>query len=202
MSHEQMFYDPPHASEQHAAPPQSDPPAEPDASAAQSDGPAVQSHGPMRSLDADAGPRRVPVDEQPSKFCTRCGKLKPISMFGNDSSSYDGLRFWCRQCSNQAARESTHRSRLRRSEQRIVSFAKKVIRDATRNAHFKPQKCSVVGCNEVGQRHHVNYNNPDEFCWLCRKHHGTLRAFLNAIKKVLGPDEFREFLDASGLSES
>ena len=141
-------------------------------------------------------------DDEPTKFCTRCGQLKPISMFGNDSASSDGLRFWCRQCSNQAASESLHRTRLRRAQQRLVAFAKKVIREASRNAHMTPQKCAVVGCNEIGQRHHVNYNNADEFCWLCRKHHGTQRALLNAVKKVLGPDEYQQFLDSSGLSEA
>lgn len=33
------------------------------------------------------------------------------------------------------------------------------------------QKCEIVGCCNLGVRHHPNYNKPDEIMWLCTKHH-------------------------------
>jgi hypothetical protein len=33
------------------------------------------------------------------------------------------------------------------------------------------QICSVVGCNELGERHHPDYDKPLKIIWLCRNHH-------------------------------
>lgn len=33
------------------------------------------------------------------------------------------------------------------------------------------QKCSIIGCNETGERHHPDYSKPREIIWLCPKHH-------------------------------
>ena len=33
------------------------------------------------------------------------------------------------------------------------------------------QICSVASCNELGEKHHLDYNKPLEILWLCRKHH-------------------------------
>ena len=33
------------------------------------------------------------------------------------------------------------------------------------------QKCSVTGCNKLGERHHLDYDKPLEIIWLCRNHH-------------------------------
>ena len=41
-------------------------------------------------------------------------------------------------------------------------------------AHPIKQICSVIGCNELGERHHSNYDEPLEIIWLCRKHHKEL----------------------------
>lgn len=35
----------------------------------------------------------------------------------------------------------------------------------------KPQKCSVKDCNEIGDRHHPDYEHPENVIWLCHKHH-------------------------------
>lgn len=34
------------------------------------------------------------------------------------------------------------------------------------------QKCSVIGCRNIGDKHHPNYNKPLKIIWLCKKHHG------------------------------
>ncbi len=33
------------------------------------------------------------------------------------------------------------------------------------------QECSIKRCNEIGERHHEDYDKPLEIIWLCRKHH-------------------------------
>lgn len=33
------------------------------------------------------------------------------------------------------------------------------------------QNCSINGCTIVGERHHPNYDKPDEIIWLCKEHH-------------------------------
>jgi hypothetical protein len=33
------------------------------------------------------------------------------------------------------------------------------------------QVCSVSGCNNIGERHHPDYEKPLEIEWLCTKHH-------------------------------
>lgn len=36
------------------------------------------------------------------------------------------------------------------------------------------QKCSIQGCDQLGERHHPDYSKPKEIVWLCRNHHRTV----------------------------
>lgn len=36
------------------------------------------------------------------------------------------------------------------------------------------QKCSVTCCENIGERHHIDYAYPKEIILLCRKHHKRL----------------------------
>lgn len=47
--------------------------------------------------------------------------------------------------------------------QRILYAAKK--------ANKNPEKCSVNGCDSLGERHHPDYTKPAEIIWICRFHH-------------------------------
>lgn len=53
----------------------------------------------------------------------------------------------------------------RRNYQRILWISKK--------KNPVPQKCTVAGCKEIGERHHPDYSKPDEIIWICRSHHRT-----------------------------
>lgn len=50
----------------------------------------------------------------------------------------------------------------------------KVNAKAKAGRYIKQKKsCEVKNCNEVGVKHHENYNKPLEVNWLCLKHHGV-----------------------------
>jgi hypothetical protein len=37
--------------------------------------------------------------------------------------------------------------------------------------HNEKQLCSIKGCEDVGHRHHEDYEKAEDIIWLCRKHH-------------------------------
>ncbi len=46
----------------------------------------------------------------------------------------------------------------------------------------KAQVCELIGCEELGERHHDDYSKPYEIRWLCRKHHKILhRKYMEEI---------------------
>jgi hypothetical protein len=65
------------------------------------------------------------------------------------------------------------------------------------------QMCSVLGCREKGQRHHPDYNKPEEIVWLCQQHHCDLhRGYSRPIgieaRESLVSDVVAIVLNASG----
>lgn len=40
-----------------------------------------------------------------NKFCPKCNKILSLESFGQDKSTKDGLRCWCRECNNLSARK-------------------------------------------------------------------------------------------------
>ena len=125
------------------------------------------------------------------KHCPRCNKDLPHDSFTKDRSRKDGLRSLCRECYNQYLKDNRKswpsRSREARRQQwqnyedntkserdaryRKHNKRKIAIRSKTYRKHRDTQKCSVDGCNEIAERHHLSYQNPDNFIWLCREHH-------------------------------
>lgn len=48
------------------------------------------------------------------------------------------------------------------------------------------KKCSVEGCETIGERHHLSYDLPKTIIWLCRKHHSLAHY---TYKKCLSCDK-------------
>lgn len=44
-------------------------------------------------------------NDNDTKLCTKCGKVKSISEFCKDKRAADGLTYWCKDCRNQHNRE-------------------------------------------------------------------------------------------------
>jgi hypothetical protein len=51
------------------------------------------------------GDRLKIVDGKAVKWCSKCGKTKPAELFAESKDAKDGLRNWCKECTNQWARE-------------------------------------------------------------------------------------------------
>lgn len=63
---------------------------------------------------------------------------------------------------------------------------KAVIRLVTRIKNPLRQRCSFNGCKELGERHHRDYSKPNDFMWLCKKHHWEMHREIKALKLALG----------------
>lgn len=68
----------------------------------------------------------------------------------------------------EAYKRWVHKNKEKRREyQRILWISRK--------SNPIPQICSIVGCTEIGERHHEDYNKPDEIVWICRYHHRRVK---------------------------
>ena len=127
------------------------------------------------------------------KKCPRCGEVKEvISGFGlrrpydpPNKKAYVMPRVHCRACdtkeSNRRRKENNHPSDS--AAARMVEwkrtyyapkseFRKKFLARSKSRYHFKKRMpCEVAGCEDLGERHHENYDLPLNIRWLCRRHH-------------------------------
>lgn len=55
-------------------------------------------------------------------------------------------------------------------EYRKKIIARTRVKNAIRDGIINKEKCSVCGC-EKSEAHHINYDEPLNIIWLCRKHH-------------------------------
>lgn len=44
--------------------------------------------------------------------------------------------------------------------------------------YHEPQECSIKNCDEIGERHHPEYDDTETIIWLCRKHHRQIHGFI------------------------
>ena len=51
------------------------------------------------------------MQEDSMKQCPRCGKILPVSEFGKNKNTKDGLQTYCKSCTNQAVKNSYCKSR-------------------------------------------------------------------------------------------
>lgn len=63
---------------------------------------------------------REPVPDG-TKRCGHCHKIKPVTEFQKNRSTYDGLQTYCRECQNAASQESKRaRRNYRETQLRII----------------------------------------------------------------------------------
>ena len=130
------------------------------------------------------------------KYCPKCNRELPETEFTKDRTRGDGLRAYCRECYNaylqdkrpswrsrspEAKRQEWQRyiakyngdptKRDRDARYRLANAEKIEVRSRTYHANREAEHCSVPGCGELGERHHLSYQDPSQFVWLCRHHH-------------------------------
>lgn len=64
---------------------------------------------------------------------------------------------------------------------------KKKARDVARFSKLVREKCSIENCDEIGERHHNDYEKPKEIIWLCKKHHELIHSNNNLCRKCDKP---------------
>lgn len=73
----------------------------------------------------------------------------------------------------------------KRHKERNAEYYK--ILQITNKAYPDRQKCSIDGCEKLGEKHHPDYSKPLEIIWVCRQHHSSI--FHPAQKCVICGDK-------------
>jgi len=78
-------------------------------------------------------------------------------------------------------RLSEHQKEYRKDNQEKIKAQRLAI-----TVYPISQTCSVVGCNEIGERHHPDYSKPLDIVWLCKKHHEEIHRKIREEKRQNG----------------
>ena len=112
------------------------------------------------------------------KKCTICKHWKPLTDFTSNTTNWDNLEAFCRQCNTVKMRSYRERNREKINQIVYKSMKKYPQRTNARAlanwTYPNSEICSVLDCNGTGERHHPNYSKPKEIIWFCRKHHRSL----------------------------
>lgn len=101
------------------------------------------------------------MPEQPSKRCTKCGEVKPVSEYGQDSKAPDGRFYWCLDCARESGRRyrEAHREKMRerdreryRADPEAARERARGYREANREVlrerrNAEGRTCVVDGCD-------------------------------------------------------
>lgn len=120
------------------------------------------------------------------KKCPRCKDLKLTTEFYKNEAYSNGLDSWCIDCRKEVYKNYS------KTDDGKKSHAKKMSKyRVKRNAEFKAkygytydnimqmarksnpvlEPCELCYSTKGVQRHHDNYNDPEDVRFLCRKHH-------------------------------
>lgn len=108
--------------------------------------------------------------------CPKCSTYKDVSLFGKDSTKPSGFDTYCKSCRLDYRNKNRELER-KRNYRWMDNNKEKVACRYTARKYFKVRKkCCVEFCENMGERHHIDYNKPLEIIWLCHKHHKSLHA--------------------------
>ncbi len=117
-----------------------------------------------------------------TQVCSTCRLEKDLNDFQLDSSKKGGHDLICKACRKQKRNDRKRQDNLRRKN---WYHSHKNIEKARNDAKYAfpiPQICAVVGCNEVGERHHLDYEFPLDIIWLCKRHHAMAHRMNRILK--------------------
>lgn len=127
------------------------------------------------------------------KRCIKCGTLKPLADYYEHPNGRDGTSNQCKECALKyskanrcaKARQRAEYDRARDSTKRRKKYlaeyrrfyrrhwperikARTAVSNALRDKRLARQPCEV--CGDKAQARHVDYNEPLNVRWLCKKH--------------------------------
>lgn len=123
---------------------------------------------------------------EPTKRCSHCCRVLPLSGFYRTRRSPDGRHWQCKECQAEHARKAYESGRYldarmraceanpsRKAAYMAVSLALKA------GILTRPDHCSGCGCPDTERRieaHHADYARPLDVIWLCTKCHRRVDA--------------------------
>ena len=118
------------------------------------------------------------------KRCPRCNRDLSLRDFRKNCKRKDGLDGWCKKCRTETVNHIKAKERKKRfyatrkaeywKRYRQEHWIKIRAREIANYRYKERFPCMVVGCEEIGERHHHDYGNPLDIIWLCKKHHSEL----------------------------
>lgn len=94
------------------------------------------------------------------KACSRCGEVKPLSMYYVNGNGRHSI---CKTCNNEHKSKYIKRHPLRYK-------ARATVNNALARGEICRSPCELCG-NQSSEAHHDDYTKPLSIRWLCRKHH-------------------------------
>ncbi len=116
-----------------------------------------------------------------TKRCPVCTQHRDLSRFQNDSSRRDGKDGLCKVCRRAYRQKRKHLEHARRKAWAVQHPAIEHARAVSRQAYPKAKQCAVETCDQLGERHHLDYGRPLEVLFLCKSHHALLHAVARLI---------------------
>ena len=101
------------------------------------------------------------------KSCWKCGKIKPLAEFYNNSAKKDGKATECKLCSK--AHDAIRNKRPKRAARAKVTAETR--RAISRGVLTRPAVCSKCGKTGNIHAHHDDYNRTLDVKWFCPKCH-------------------------------
>ncbi len=115
------------------------------------------------------------------KECTKCSVIKPASEFGKDISKFDGLRGFCRECSNSYKKEYAILNQEKIIRYRLISYNRNSyyykFKSAKRRAALlqaTPNWANLIAIKEIyrtcQEGYHVDHIVPLQCKFVCGLH--------------------------------
>lgn len=119
-----------------------------------------------------------------NKKCHKCGQTKDATQFRKDKTQPDGLSFYCTQCKrklessyreiNRETIRKKDREHYRKNRDRIIKSRKDNYDPVKSRARWLARKIRAkkcIFCDQLGDRHHEDYEHPLDIVFLCKAHH-------------------------------
>jgi len=114
---------------------------------------SVEGKAIVKSVCKGKGCRKVVNSNRGGEYCSeKCRRSQP----DRKKNAYKAVKDW--------------RSRNLDEARRRDSLGKR-----TKRRFPDVEVCVIEGCEDIGERHHPDYDKPYEIVWLCKDHHGAVR---------------------------